>query len=99
MRKETVNHIIKGCREPKQNEYKSKHDWVGKVTHWKLCKRLNLVVLTNSICTNKSFLENETTEIEKDVFWWSKFSGERSIWFWEGRIKMINIPFKWNSLK
>ena len=35
-----------------QKEYKRRHDWVEKVIHWELCKRLNLTILTNSICTN-----------------------------------------------
>ena len=24
-----------------QKEYKPQHDWVGKMIHWELCKRLN----------------------------------------------------------
>ena len=31
---ETVNHSISKCEKLAQKEYKTKHDWVGKVTHW-----------------------------------------------------------------
>ena len=32
MREETVNLIISKCSKLTQKEYKSRHDWVGKVT-------------------------------------------------------------------
>ena len=35
-----VNHIISERRKLAQKEYKTKHDWVGKVIHWELCKGL-----------------------------------------------------------
>ena len=38
---ETVNYIISKCSKPAQKEYKTKHDWAGRVIHWELCKRLN----------------------------------------------------------
>ena len=39
-REETVMHII--CERTKlaQKEYKRRHDWVGRVIHWELCKQL-----------------------------------------------------------
>ena len=39
-RDETVNHIISECSKLAQNEYKSKHVWLGKMITWKLWKRL-----------------------------------------------------------
>ncbi|MUZ80509.1 hypothetical protein GLN52_23935 [Shigella flexneri] len=39
-RDETVNHIISECSKLAPKEYKNRHDWVGKVVHWELCKRL-----------------------------------------------------------
>ena len=30
---ETINHIISECSKLAQKEYKTTHDWVGKVTH------------------------------------------------------------------
>ena len=37
-RDETINYIISECSKLAQREYKARHDWVGKVTHWKICK-------------------------------------------------------------
>ena len=38
-RDETTNHIISECSKLAQEEYKAKHDWVGKVIHWEMCKK------------------------------------------------------------
>ena len=37
---ETVNHIISKCCKLEQKEYKSRYDWVRKMTSCELCKRL-----------------------------------------------------------
>ena len=39
-RDEAVNYMINECSKLAQKEYKIRHDWVGKVIHWELCKRL-----------------------------------------------------------
>ena len=41
-RDETINHTISEYSKLAQNEYKPRHDWVGKVIHWKLYKGLEL---------------------------------------------------------
>ena len=38
-RDETINHIISECSKLAQKEYKTRHDWVGKVTLWEMCKK------------------------------------------------------------
>ena len=38
-RDETINYISK-CSKLAQKEYKTRHDSVGKVIHWVLCKKL-----------------------------------------------------------
>ena len=38
-RDETLNHIIIECNKLEQKEYKTRLDWVGKVIHWKMCKK------------------------------------------------------------
>ena len=38
-RYENINHIISECRKLAQKEYKTRHDWVGKVIHWEMCKK------------------------------------------------------------
>ena len=45
-------------------KYKSRHDWVGKMVHWKLCKGLQLDH-TNKWCEHKpkSVLGSETHNI------------------------------------
>ena len=37
---ETVKHLISKCSKLVQKKYKPRHDWVGKVIYWELCKRL-----------------------------------------------------------
>ena len=39
-RDEMVYHIIIKCSKLSQNVYKARHDWVGKVIRWELCKKL-----------------------------------------------------------
>ena len=36
---EMINHKISECSRLAQKEYKIRHDWVGKVIHWELCKK------------------------------------------------------------
>ena len=37
-RDETTNHIISEFFKLAQNEYKTRHDWVGKMILWEMCK-------------------------------------------------------------
>ena len=37
-RDETINQIISESSKLAQ-EYKARHDWVGKVIHWEMCKK------------------------------------------------------------
>ena len=39
-RDETINHIISECSKLAKKEDKTRHDWVGKVIHWEMCKKL-----------------------------------------------------------
>ena len=39
---ETVQHILCSCPKLAQTEYKKRHDVVGRVIHWKLCKEYGL---------------------------------------------------------
>ena len=38
-REESINHIINECSKLAQKKYKARHDWVGKVIHWEMCKK------------------------------------------------------------
>ena len=41
-RNKTVNPITSECNKLAQKEYQIRREWVGKVIHWELCKRLRL---------------------------------------------------------
>ena len=51
-RDETINHIISECSKLAQKKYKARHDWVGKVIHWEMCKKLKFDH------TNKWYMHN-----------------------------------------
>ena len=52
-RDETINPIISECSKLAQKEYKTRHDWVGKVIHREMTRNFNLTIQTNGICTTK----------------------------------------------
>ncbi len=43
-RDETINHIISECSKLAQKEYKTRHDWVGKVNPSELCKKYEQMI-------------------------------------------------------
>ena len=57
-RDETINHIISECSKLTQKEYKTRHDWVGKVIHWEMCKKFKF----NH--TNKWYMHNPAPVLE-----------------------------------
>ena len=60
-RDETINHIISGSSKLAQKEYKARHDWVGKVIHWKMRKKFQLDY------TNKWHMHNQAPVLENDT--------------------------------
>ena len=38
---ESIDHIVSGCSRLSQEEYKRRHDNVGKIVHWKLSRKCN----------------------------------------------------------
>ena len=63
-RDETINHIVSECSKLAQREYKTRHDWVGKVIHWELCKKLHFHHATKWYMHKpESVLENKTHKI------------------------------------
>ena len=63
-RDETINHIISECSKLAQKEYKTWHDWVGKVIHWEVCKKLKYDHTNKWNMHNpESVLENETHKL------------------------------------
>ena len=57
----TDDHIISECCKLAQN-YKTRHDWVGKVTHWELCKKLKFDH------TNKWYMHNPASVMKNDTY-------------------------------
>ena len=59
-RDETINHIISECSKLAQKECKSKHNWVGKVVHWEMCRKFQFDH------TNKWYMHNPEPVLEND---------------------------------
>ena len=57
---ETINHIISEFSKLAQREYKARHDWVGKVIHWEMCKKFKFEY------TNKWYMHNSAPVLEND---------------------------------
>ena len=57
-RDETINHIISKCSKLAQ---KARHDWVGKVIHWEMCKKFKFDH------TNKWYMHNPAPVLENDT--------------------------------
>ena len=60
-RDETINHIISECSKLAQKEYKMRHDWVGKVIHWEMCKKFKFYH------ANKWYMHNPAPVLENDT--------------------------------
>ena len=60
-RDKTISHIISECSKLTQKEYKTRHDWVGKVIHWDLCKKFQFDH------TNKWYMRNPTSVQKNDT--------------------------------
>ena len=60
-RDETINHIISECSKLAQKEYKARHDWVGKVIHWEICKKFKIDH------DNKWYMHNPEPVLENDI--------------------------------
>ena len=60
-RDETINHIISECSKLAQKEYKTRHDWMGKVIPLVMCKKCKFDH------TNKCCMHNPTPVLENDT--------------------------------
>ena len=60
-RDETINHIISECSKLAQKEYKTRHDWIGKVIHCEMCKKFKFDH------TNKWYMHNLAPILENDT--------------------------------
>ena len=55
---ESINHIISEFSKSAQKEYKSRHEWVGKVIHWEMCKKFKFDH------TNKRYMHNRADVVK-----------------------------------
>ena len=60
VRDKTINHITRECSKLAQREYKARHDWVGKVIHWGMCKKFKFDH------NNKWYIHNPAIVLEND---------------------------------
>ena len=61
-RDETSNSIISEYSKLAQKEYKTRHDWVGKVINWEMCKKFKFGH------TNKWYMDNPASVQENDTY-------------------------------
>ena len=63
-RDKTIYYILRECSKLVQKEYKTRHDWVGKVTHLELCKKFKFDKTSKwHLHKLESVLKNETQKI------------------------------------
>ena len=63
-RDKTINHILSKCSKLAQKEYKTRHDRVGKVIYWELCKKVKIDPTAKWYMHNpESILDNATHKI------------------------------------
>ena len=63
-RDKTTNHIISKCSKLAQKAYKIRQDWMVKVIHWELCKKLKFDQKNKWYIRNpQSVLKNETHKV------------------------------------
>ena len=60
-RDEAINHIISICSKLAQKKYKTRHNWVGKVIHWEMCKKFQFDHM------NKWCIKNPAAVLENDT--------------------------------
>ena len=75
---ETINHIINECSKLAQNEFKTRHDWVGNVNHGELRKKLKFDnIIKCYIHKRKSVKKNAT---QNSIEFWDT---NNSLKFWD----------------
>ena len=60
-RDETINNILSKCSKIAQKGYKARHDWVGKVIYWEMCKKCKFYH------ANKWYMLNPAPVLENDT--------------------------------
>ena len=60
------NHLISECSKFAQKAYKTRHDGVGKVIYWELCKKFKFDYANKYMYNPASVLENKTHKLLRD---------------------------------
>ena len=53
-RDETMNHMISECSKLAQKEYKTRHDWVIKLSTGRCERNLDLTIQRNGMCSTQT---------------------------------------------
>ena len=61
VKEETINYKISKCNKLAQKKYKARHDWVGKVIHWEMCKKFKFDH------ANKWYMHKPAPDLENDT--------------------------------
>ena len=67
-RDETIIHIISKCSKLAQNEYRNRHDWVGKVIQREMCRKFKFDH------TNKWYMQNPAPVQENNTNFYGTFT-------------------------
>ena len=59
-RDETINLILNECSKLAQKEYKTNHDWMGKVNHREMCRKLKFEHI------DKCYVHKLASDLEND---------------------------------
>ena len=76
-RDDTINHIVSECSKLAQKEYMARHDWVGKVIYWEMCKKFKFDH------ANKWYMHNPAPVLENDthkLLWDFDIQTDHLIW-------------------
>ena len=60
-RDKMINPIIRKCSKLTQREYKTRHDWMGKVIHWEICKKFKFDQM------NKGYMHNPESVLKNEI--------------------------------
>ena len=89
-----INPKIRECSKLAQKEYKTRHDWMGKVVHRKLCKTVNFDKTTGGFCRPADHRE-KMKEIEKEISNWTLPENKNwKIWKSEDESRPSRLPNK-----
>ena len=87
---ETINHILSECSKLVQKQYKTRHDWVWKLTQWELCKKFKFKHTNKWYMHNLEYVwENE----KRKLLWGFEIQSDHQIstrpYYWSGRLAGI----------